>query len=280
MVLIADSGSTKTDWRLIKDNGDILSFETVGFNPYFVDSAHVLIELANSRLTEIKDEVTQVYFYGAGCSSQDNCRIISKPLSTVFPNAEIKIEHDMLAAVRATCGNNRGMVAILGTGSNSCLYDGEEIIDNVAGLGYLLGDYGAGSDIGKAFIKAYLGKELPTAIAKDFDEKYNLDTTDILSAVYKQDFPNRFLAGFNPFVYENIGNGFIREITKNRIKLFFEKNMCKYTNYKNETLFLVGSVAYVYQDIIKEIALEYQIKVGDIIKQPIDHLVNYHNTTI
>ena len=275
MILVADSGSTKTDWRLI-NAGETTSFETIGFNPYIVDSDTVLNGLLNSDLASIKKSVTQVFFYGAGCSSEGKCKVVSEPLSHFFSNAKVNVEHDMLAAARATCGNEKGMIAILGTGSNSCLFDGVTIIENVTALGYILGDYGSGVDIGKAFVKALMGKELPIEIEDKFNQEYNLTTIDILDAVYKQAFPNRFLAGFSLFVFKNLDNPFLLKMVEQRFSLFFEKNICKYSNYESNTLHLVGSIAFIYQDIVREIAKKYKVEIGKIIKQPIEELVEFH----
>ena len=276
MILIADSGSTKTDWRLVSDDGTASSFETIGFNPYFITSASVLNELTSSKLVDIKNDVKQVFFYGAGCSTEANCKVIFKPFSTFFSNARVEVEHDMLAAARATCGREKGMVGILGTGSNSCLYDGVNIVENVAALGYLLGDNGSGADIGKTFIKAFLGKELPADVEEDFNRRYKLKTTDVLDAVYKQALPNRFLAGFSLFVFQHLNNPYISKLVESRFELFFEKNICKYSDYENNTLNLVGSIASVYQDVFKKTAAKYNVAVGKVIKQPIEELVKYH----
>jgi N-acetylglucosamine kinase-like BadF-type ATPase len=276
MILIADSGSTKTDWRLINNDGEAMSFETIGFNPYIVDSDIVLNGLLNSDLAAIKKSVKQVYFYGAGCSSEAKCKVVANPLTTFFSNAKISVEHDMLAAARATCGNEKGMIAILGTGSNSCLFDGNIIAENVTALGYILGDYGSGVDIGKALVKALMGKELPSEIESKFSEDYNLTTVDILDAVYKQAFPNRFLAGFSLFMFKNLDNPIILKMVESRFEIFFEKNICKYSNYENNTLHLVGSIAFIYQDVVKKIAEMYNVKIGKIIKQPIEELVKFH----
>ncbi len=276
MILIADSGSTKTDWRLINDKGERFSFETIGFNPYFITSAGVLNEINSSELIEIKKEVKQVFFYGAGCSTVENCKVIANPLNTFFNKAKVEVEHDMLAACRATCGKEEGMVAILGTGSNSCLYNGYVILENVTALGYLLGDNGSGADIGKTFIKTYLGKELPSEIEDEFKKEYNLTTSDILDSVYKHALPNRFLAGFSLFVFQHINHPEMQKMVENRFELFFEKNICKYSDYQNQTLHLIGSIAFMYQNLFRKTADKYQVKIGRIIKHPIEDLVNYH----
>lgn len=276
MILIADSGSTKTDWRLVDNNGNTKSFETIGFNPYFITSASILNELTSSKLVDINNNVAQVFFYGAGCSTEQNCKVIFNPLSTFFKNAKVEVDHDMLAAARATCVKEEGMVGILGSGSNSCLYNGISIVENVEALGFILGDYGSGADIGKTFIKAYLGKEIPNEVEAAFNKQYKLNSTDVLDAVYKQTLPNRFLAGFSLFVFQHINQPFIQEMVESRFELFFEKNICKYSNYKSNTLHLVGSIAFVYQAIYKNISKKYEVQIGKIIKQPIDELVKYH----
>ncbi|MCO6501377.1 MAG: ATPase [Vicingus serpentipes] len=276
MIIVADSGSTKTDWRLVKNDNEILPFNTIGFNPYFITGDSVIHELTNSELLKISGDVSRVFFYGAGCSSLENNQILQKALATFFKQAKVEVEHDMLAAARALCGNEKGMAAIIGTGSNSCMYDGSKIVDNVKALGFILGDYGSGADIGKTFIKAYLEKELPEEISVNFMNQYNLSANDILEAVYKKPLPNRFLAGFNLFVLQYLDHPFIKEMLENRFDLFFKKNICKYTDYQNYKLSLVGSIAFVYQDLIGEIAKKYKVEVGKIIRQPIDELVNYH----
>lgn len=278
MILIAESGSTKTDWRLVHENGEISSYNTKGFNPYYIGQSTVLEELNSSDLLAIKSNITQVFFYGAGCSTDENCLLMSNTLGLFFTNAAIEVSHDMLAAARATCGKKKGMVAILGTGSNSCLYDGNDIVENVTSLGYLLGDYGGGVDIGKTLIRAYLEKEMPQEIALTFYTEYKLSTADILNAVYKQELPNRFLAGFNLFVAKHIDQPYIKQLVEKSLEQFFEKNICKYTDYQQNKLHFIGSIAFVYQDILKATAKKYNVKIGKIIKAPIEDLVAFHLT--
>ena len=268
MIIVADSGSTKTDWRLVKNDNEIVSFNTIGFNPYFITADSVIHELTNSELSKINEEVTHVFFYGAGCSSVENNQVLQKALTTFFKHAQVDVDHDMLAAARALCGHEKGMVAILGTGSNSCMYDGDKIVENVKALGFILGDYGSGADIGKTFIKAYLEKELPEEICANFMAQYHLSDNDILESVYKKPLPNRFLASFNLFVFQYLDHPFIKKMLESRFDLFFEKNICKYDAYQHHQLYLVGSIADVYQDLIREVA--------KIRRQPIDDLVKYH----
>jgi N-acetylglucosamine kinase-like BadF-type ATPase len=276
MILIADSGSTKTDWRLVNENSEISSFSTIGFNPYFIDGSSVLRELEKSELSRFKKEITLIFFYGAGCSTEENRQIIKNSFSNFFINADINVNHDMLAAARSACGYKKGIVGILGTGSNSCLYDGNDIVENVTALGFVLGDYGSGANIGKRFIKAYLENELPKEISELFYATYKLTATDILEAVYKKALPNKFLASFSLFVSKHIDNVFIEQLVKEQFGLFFEKNICKYTNYQNQKIYLVGSIAFVYEQLIKDVANQYHLKIEKVIKQPIDGLVKFH----
>jgi len=196
-------------------------------------------------------------------------------LSEFFLNANVRVAHDLLGAARATCGNEPGMVAILGTGSNSCLYDGSEIVANVPALGYVMGDEGSGSHLGKTFIKNLLYEKLDAELKNLFDKEYSLEITDILEAVYQQPNPNRFLAQFSKFIFKHQSNEFIASMTRKCFEEFFEQHITAYNSNSLE-LHLVGSIAYVYQDIIREVAKSYQIEIGRIIKQPISALVEYH----
>ena len=276
MILIAESGSTKTDWRLVLPTGEVKSYQTIGFNPYYIGKEEIIKALSESALLEFKAEVTQLYFYGAGCASKENCQLISIPFAAFFAAAQIEVSNDMLAAARATCGNEKGMVAILGTGSNSCLYDGSKIVENVTSLGYILGDYGSGADIGKQLITAFLENELPHELHKAFEEEYNLTPQNIINSIYKEPLPNRFLASFNLFVTKNIKHFYCQNLVENRVKLFIEKNILKYSDYQHVELNFIGSISAVYETIIRAEASKKNIKIGKIIKAPIDELVAYH----
>lgn len=278
MILIADSGSTKTDWRLVDNNSNqIYSIETIGFNPYFIDENEIFAELSKSALNKNKAEVKQVFFYGAGCSSSEKSNIIQAALQLFFNNAQIDVEHDLLAAARAVSGNNPSLVAILGTGANTCLYDGKNITSNIPALGYLLGDEGSGAHLGMNFIKNYLHHEFSEKINAGFSKTYpNLNLNKILDAVYKQALPNRFLAQFSRFLHTHAEDDKISALITVCMNEFFEKYICKYPNYRDYKLNLVGSVAFYYQNSIREVALIHQVEIDKIIKQPIDALVKFH----
>ncbi|PKP46144.1 MAG: N-acetylglucosamine kinase [Bacteroidetes bacterium HGW-Bacteroidetes-12] len=278
MILIADSGSTKTDWRLVDNNSNqIYSTETIGFNPYFIDENEIFAELSKSALNKNKADVKQVFFYGAGCSSKEKNNIVQAALQLFFTNAQIDVEHDLLAAARAVSGNKTGLVAILGTGANTCLYDGKNSTSNIPALGYLLGDEGSGAHLGMNFIKHYLHHEFSEKINEDFAQAYpNLNLNKILDAVYKQALPNRFLAQFSRFVHTHAEDDKISALITVCMNEFFEKYICKYPNYRDYKLNLVGSVAFYYQNFIREVALTHQVEIDKIIKQPIDALVKFH----
>ncbi|MBX2959862.1 MAG: ATPase [Flavobacteriales bacterium] len=276
MILIADSGSTKTDWRLVNETEQVKSFQTIGFNPYYISEQQILDELSKSALTEIKQQVTQVFFYGAGCSSEAKSGEIKQALQQFFTKATIEVDHDLLAAARSLSGNKAGLVAILGTGSNTCFFDGTTIVKNVSSLGYILGDEGSGAHLGKTLVTAYLNNELSTELQQAFQQKYQLTLLDILDAVYKKPLPNRFLAQFAPFVLEHKQHPQIAAIINACFSQFFEKHICKYENYQTYPLNMVGSIGFVFKNEIEQLATHFGVNMGIVIKQPIDGLVKFH----
>lgn len=229
-------------------------------------------------LKPYQSEVKKVFFYGAGCSSNEKRNTVTKSLQFFFSNASmVFVEHDLLAAARAVSGEKPSLVAILGTGANTCLYDGKKITQNIPALGYLLGDEGSGANLGLNFIKQYLHNEFSDEINEVFKQQYpTLNLATILDAVYKQPLPNRFLAQFSHFIFLHKENKAIEQLIHHCLTVFFEKYIIQYPNYKTYPLHLVGSVAYCYQDFIKKIAPNYQVQLGTIMKQPIDGLVEYH----
>src|SRR5665647_1869427 len=210
MILIADGGSTKTDWRLIKEGREYKQIQTSGFNPYLVGSDEIE-EILWKELQPYIDNtsVSAVYYYGAGCSTPVKNMIVENAFEKIFPNARIHISHDLLAASHALCGDEEGIAAILGTGSNSCYYDGKDIKDGIFSLGYFFGDEGSGAYLGKQFLIAYLHNELPEEIDAKFREEYSLSNENILDGVYTKPAPSRFLASFSRFINENRDNPYI-----------------------------------------------------------------------
>ncbi|MFL5754016.1 MAG: N-acetylglucosamine kinase, partial [Bacteroidia bacterium] len=203
MILIADSGSTKTDWVLTDNDKNQFRFSTIGYNPYFIDSENIYHSLTQNLIPRFDaHKVKKVIFYGAGCSTTENSAIVHKAISKCFSNSEVKVEHDMLAAARALLGNKRGFAAIIGTGSNTCIYDGNDIEKNIDSLGYLLGDEGSGSCIGKKIIRDYMRGFLPIDLDHKFNTTYHLTNADIFDCLYNKRSPNRFLASFCKFADE------------------------------------------------------------------------------
>ncbi len=284
MILIADSGSTKTDWRLIDEKKEIHQFRTQGINPYFQTTSDIseilqselLTELNTSKFPYLEKNKLEIHFYGAGCKAEDKKKIVFDALNTAFKNAVIKIESDLLGAAHALCGKQKGIVAILGTGSNTCYYDGKVIAENKTSTGFILGDEGSGAHIGKTLIQAYLNDEMPIELSKRFFERFKLSKDEIIDAVYKKPMPNRFLASFSKYVYQNLKEQYYLDLVTNCFNQFFDKHICKYSQYKEVSLNCVGSVAFYYSNILRAIATNRGIIVGTILESPIAALSLYY----
>jgi glucosamine kinase len=280
MILIADSGSTKTDWRFVNENGEIHQYKTTGFNPYFQTTGDIVKELTGSLVPAMSEEAHKpglaVHFYGAGCSSEAKCKVVYEAIAEVFPRAKVNVEHDLLAAARALCGAGEGIAAILGTGSNSCYYDGKEIRDNVFSLGFILGDEGSGAYLGKKLLQCHLYRELPPELEEKFSSTYRHTREDILDSIYKKPLPSRFLASFSPFLQRNIHHPFISRLIYDGIDDFFRHHITKYDRHREVSFNCVGSVGYHYSDILKKVAGDRGIQVGNIIETPIAALTLYH----
>jgi len=277
MILIADGGSTKTDWRLIKEGREYKQVQTPGFNPYLVGSDEIEALLWKELQPYIDNNaISTVYYYGAGCSTPVKNMIVENAFEKIFPNARIHISHDLLAASHALCGDKEGIAAILGTGSNSCFYDGKDITDGIFSLGYFFGDEGSGAYLGKQLLTAYLHKELPADVEERFKDEYSMSLESILDAVYTKPAPSRFLASFSRFINNNRDHPYIYNLLAEAFRSFYKYQVCCYARHKEVPVHFVGSVAYHYKEILTEIGLEFGIKTGKFIKAPIDGLVEYH----
>lgn len=278
LTLIADSGSTKTDWVLLDGKEVIANFNTIGFNPYFQTSELIYDELILNLKPFINKHlpsISQLYYYGAGCSNTENIKIVTEGLVSALELKNIHVSHDLLAAARALCGKSPGIACILGTGSNSCLYDGNEVVENIPSYGYMFGDDGSGAHIGKTFIQAYFDNELSSKLRTAFEQK-GYHREEILDNVYKKTMPSRYLASINRFVSDNIKDAFVRKLVKNCFISFFHKQVGKYSNSRQFTVNSVGSVGYYYKEILSEVANEEGYKMGRVIKSPIDGLIEFH----
>lgn len=279
-MLIADSGATKADWRFIDKDGSVHAFSTIGFNPLFWTSAEVAAEVKKAfpkRIkTEISSQKSRIYYYGTSCSSKKRKNIIHTAIKKVFPKSIIKVDHDMLAAAHAICGSRKGIACILGTGSNSCYYDGKKITRTKGGLTYILGDEGSGAHIGLEFIKAFLNEELSEKVHQAFLKKYHLTQDKIFDAIYHKKYPNRFLATFAKFIHEHIEDPMLHRLVYNCFTEFFEKTICKYEDHKRVSVGFVGSIASNFKNILYTVAKENGVTINKVIRNPIDELVKYH----
>ncbi len=277
MLLIADSGSTKTSWRWLA-KGETKSVETLGLNPYHNSFNEIVSIIKHQLIPNLNGEIENatIFFYGAGCSTKEKVKLMEKALKSVFAKSTVKVEHDMLGAARAVCGNQAGLVAILGTGSNTCLYNGEKITENIPALGYVLGDEGSGAYLGKLFLKDYLHNKLPNELHKKADEYFGLSLAQILNKVYLESRPNRFLASFSKFIKEHKHHLYMQELIKSSFADFFINYITKYANYQEYKLNTVGSIGYVYKEELNISAENYGVKIGKVIKEPISELLNYH----
>ena len=275
MILIADSGSTKTDWCVVENGEFILRFKTRGMNPFFQTEEEIGKEIEAGLLPSLKGfEPSAIYFYGAGCAFPEKNDMIRRAVNR-YLSVPVEVGSDLLAAARALCGDQPGITCIMGTGSNSCYYDGREIVKNVSPLGFILGDEGSGAVLGKLLIGDVLKDQLPPALKDQFLTQYELTPALIMDKVYRQPFPNRFLAGFSPFIREHLDEPAIWELVTRSFLAFFTRNVKQY-DYFELPVHLVGSVAWYYQDILKEIAFDLGIRLGTIARSPMEGLIAYH----
>ncbi|MFH2143366.1 MAG: hypothetical protein ABIJ97_13155 [Bacteroidota bacterium] len=272
MILIADSGSSKTDWALV-EKGNIKFYCTNGLNPFYTDYETIVSEL---KKLKIDDFIKQIYFYGSGCANDEKNKIIELAISEVFPESRIFVNSDILGAARGLLQNKSGIAGIIGTGANNCLYDGNSIVYKGIALGYILGDDGSGAHLGKELIRAVFFKELPGNIIDEFMSTYNLSKDILLKNVYNESFPNRYLAGFAPFLKNHEENKDIIQIINKCLSAYFEKQIIKIPEYKKFRLSLTGSVAFHFSENIRNLAIKYSVDIHEIKQSPIEGLIEFH----
>lgn len=276
MILVADSGSSKTDWILSLPQENQIKFRTSGINPFFLTEKEI-IKLLQS-VPEIQTyyrEVNEIYFFGAGCSSPDRREIISNALSAVFPSAFVSAESDLLGSAYATCGSSKGFTCILGTGSNISYYNGEEVVNGKHGLGYILGDEGSGTYFGKKLITEYLYGLMPESLRHSFTETYKLSKEEVILNLYQKPAPNFYLASFTHFMSVHLDHPFIQELLYQGFKEFIKTNIQSYPDYSKYQCHFVGSIAFHFSDILRHVCSENSVSVGKILKQPIDELYKF-----
>ena len=279
MKLIAESGSTRTEWALVEDNHLVQRVFTEGLNPFFQTrreiSRSVRLGLPESFF---KKKLDQVYYYGAGCSSYEKKNILGASLVAQF-KTPIQVESDLLAAARGLFKCEAGIACILGTGSNSCFYDGKIIVKNVKAAGYILGDEGSGAVLGKLFLADLLKGLAPKELANEFHEKFRISVNDGMDSVYNLPFPNRFLGTIAYFLGDYMDNEYVYNLLTNNLRSFFNRNVCQY-DYINYPIRFVGSLAYAYPDILQEVAQEFGVEIDVIEETPMNGLIEFHSMNI
>ncbi len=275
-ILIADSGSSKTEWCLLTGTKK-KTIITQGMSPYFLSGDQIKKILVENILPEVKNSLPEkIFFYGTGCSNAGNVKMVKDTFKAVFKSADVFIDHDLMGAAKALCGNEKGVACILGTGSNSCYYNGKKIIKNSPGLGYVLGDEGSGAYLGKKVIQYYLYNTFDEDLMERFNAKFNTNAADILDAVYKKPLPNKYLAGYALFLAENRGHFMIENIIEDGFNDFFFNHIYKYRESWTMPVHFTGSIAFGFKDVLKDMCHSYELQLGKVLKRPMDGLIKFH----
>jgi N-acetylglucosamine kinase-like BadF-type ATPase len=282
MILIADGGSTKADWIAINgDKKEEFRVRTLGLNPAVVPQEELNNRIVNMfQLMNIKDEVSEIYFYGAGCGTPKPTAILKSILEAIFINAKVFVAEDMLAAVYAATGKEPAMVCILGTGSNSCYFDGEKIHMIAASLGYVLMDEASGNYFGKKLVVDYFYNKMPKGIALEFEKEFNLDADYIKKNIYQEANPNMYLASFAKFMFEFKDEKYIKRMIKKGFQEFFKYRVLPYEIDGATAIYFIGSIAHYFRDTLEKVASKHGLKIKDVIQRPIDNLLAYHKENI
>lgn len=276
-ILIADSGATKCEWCLVESNKKSRIYFTQGISPYFLNAPQIESLIRTELLPQLKKQpVTAIFYYGTGCVSVANARMVKKAIGKVFKEVPISVTHDLMAAARSLCGTNKGIACILGTGSNSCYFDGNKMLKNSPGLGYILGDEGSGAYLGKKVLQYYLYDTFDEDLRYKFELKYKTSMVEILENVYKKPLPNRYLATFTLFLAENRGHYMVENIIEDGLNDFFFTHLCKYGESWKYPISFVGGVAWGFQDIVENLCASYEFELGQILKNPMEGLIEYH----
>ena len=278
MILIADSGSTKTDWLLMTENGEIQrEWNSQGFNPFFQSPETIRSLFENEVFPQVEEAPGSVFFYGAGCASPEASAPIVRCLQERYPDAHIEVDSDLLGAARSLCQKEAGIACILGTGSNNCLYDGTKIVGNIGSLGFWMGDEGSGGHLGKQLVIHYLHRELPEDLMQQFAEKYpDVERFTVLDRAYKQPFPNRYFARFTHFINEHRNHPYLQELVRQSFRSFLEKYVIKHPGSEEYPVSFVGSIAWHFRDILADVLQEKGLRPGIILQRPINGLVKFH----
>ena len=276
--LIADSGSTKTEWCLLKNNKPTL-FTTQGMSPYFVNAEQV----EQIMRTEVfpflkKNKIDEMHFYGTGCKNPANLKMFKKVFAKLFQEAVIEVDNDLSGAAKALCGHEKGIACILGTGSNSCYYNEKRIVKNSPGIGFILGDEGSGAYLGKKVVQHFLYNLFDDDLRARFDAKFVTTDSEILESVYKKPLPNRYLASFASFLAENRGHYMIENIIEDGINDFFYTHIVTYRESSKLPVHFTGGIAYGFKDVVVQLCKNYDMRVGNILRSPMEGLIRYHTS--
>lgn len=282
MILIADGGSTKADWIALNESRkEVFRVRTLGLNPAVVPEVELRNRVVNMfQLINIKNEVTEIYFYGAGCGTPKPVEILRVILQEIFENAKITIAEDMLAAVYASSAKKPAIVCILGTGSNSCYFNGETMEMPVASLGYSVMDEASGNYFGRLLLRDYYYKQMPKKIAKEFEKQYNLDADFIKKNLYQLSNPNMYLATHAKFMFEFKDNKYIKKLIKKGFQEFFKFKVAPCKREVKVPLYFIGSIAFYFRDILEKVAEKNGLSITDVIQRPINNLLAYHKENI
>lgn len=278
-ILIADSGATKTEWCLT-DGTESETIYTEGLNPYYHTSESIKDVVRYNLVPEIDNKIDQLFFYGAGCDSEEKNEVVREALVSIFPDAEVHIFHDLLGAARACFLREAGIACILGTGSNSCLYDGNEIIEHIPSLAFILGDEGSAGYFGKKLINKYFRDEIPDDLIEPLERDYNMSLDHITKGLYDGSQKSRFIASYGSFLGEHADHPFIKEILYEGFESFISRIILKYTNATDYQVRFIGSVAFAHQEMIKEILAKYDLEAGLFVRNPMDRLVEFHTVEV
>ncbi|MAE15651.1 MAG: hypothetical protein CL821_08700 [Crocinitomicaceae bacterium] len=277
MILIAESGSTKTDWVLVDDENQITMYKTMGFNPFFHSSEFIAGKIKESEeFYKASKNIERLYFYGAGCSSNDMNQIVEIGLKSIYPNSVVTVDHDLLACALSTYEGEPSISCILGTGSNSCYYDGKSLREEVPAIAYVLGDEGSGSFYGKKLLKDYLYNQLPISIKVDFENEFGNAKSDIFENVYMKPHANVYLASFMKFLNRHYHHEYVINMIQNGMNEFIKIHVCCFPEFKSVKTHFIGSISKIFERELKIAADHHGVQIGNIIQKPVDNLVNYH----
>ncbi len=282
MIAIVDGGSTKCDWVILENSGKISQkTESIGFNPNIINADLIPQEIEkNPHLFLIKNQLDYIYFYGSGCGTVENALLVETQLQKVFPYAKVTVKEDLAAAAYAAYNGKPAIVCILGTGSNSCYFDGESIRRDLPSLGFLIGDEGSGSALGKHLVRRFFMKKLPQDLHQEFVETYHLTIEDAIKNMYHNPRANAYLAEFNKFVVQRKQHPYFQNMVFDEMKNFFEYQVLPYEEAREAEINFIGSIAYYYEDVLRAAAAELNLTVGHIVQRPIESLVEYHKKYI